>query len=242
MWCVSRASPVLAAGRCTVNASLRLHAIPCRYAATSPAEAAHVDGNMTQRSPLSAPHRGLPHGLAEEAEKDKPVVKPSLQAEGTSKRSSVSEKIQNRAQKKAVLTLVCGARLALLTAQTPGAVERLRAMRSDSVNPRTIRVTVRNKGCAGMSYHLEYIKPDDKGRFDERVLQDGVELLVDSRALFRYVAGMCATDASIIGSEMDWKEDKLCVGARWHTDPPDQRNLCSTTPMCGTSAAVASRL
>lgn len=47
-----------------------------------------------------------------------------------------------------------------------------------------------------MSYHLEYvIKPE---KFDEIVEQDGVKVIVDSKALF-----------SIIGSEMDWQEDAL---------------------------------
>jgi iron-sulfur cluster assembly 1 len=36
------------------------------------------------------------------------------------------------------------------------------------------------------------------GKFDEVVEQDGVRVLIDSKALF-----------SIIGSEMDWKEDPL---------------------------------
>jgi iron-sulfur cluster assembly protein len=39
---------------------------------------------------------------------------------------------------------------------------------------------------------------DKPGAFDEMVEQDGVKVLVDSKALF-----------SIIGSEMDWVEDKL---------------------------------
>ena len=47
-----------------------------------------------------------------------------------------------------------------------------------------------------MSYHLEYV--DKPGKFDEIVEQDGVRVLIDSKALF-----------SIIGSEMDWKEDRL---------------------------------
>lgn len=55
---------------------------------------------------------------------------------------------------------------------------------------------MRNKGCAGLSYHLEYV--DKPGRFDEVVEQDGVRVFIDSKALF-----------SIIGSEMDWKEDTL---------------------------------
>jgi iron-sulfur cluster assembly 1 len=42
---------------------------------------------------------------------------------------------------------------------------------------------------------------DKPGKFDEVVEQDGVKVLIDSKALF-----------SIIGSEMDWHEDELrCV-------------------------------
>lgn len=47
-----------------------------------------------------------------------------------------------------------------------------------------------------MSYHLEYV--DKAERFDEVVEQDGVKVIVDSKALF-----------SIIGSTMDWQEDAL---------------------------------
>lgn len=47
-----------------------------------------------------------------------------------------------------------------------------------------------------MSYHLEYVAKAE--RFDEVVVQDGVKVIVDSKALF-----------SIIGSEMDWQEDAL---------------------------------
>lgn len=48
-----------------------------------------------------------------------------------------------------------------------------------------------------MAYHLEYVKPPG-AKFDEVVEQDGVKVLIDSKALF-----------SIIGSEMDWQEDRL---------------------------------
>lgn len=82
--------------------------------------------------------------------------------------------------------------------QTPEAVRRIRALLSGPT-PQLIRIGVRNKGCAGMSYHLEYVEKPEK--FDEVVEQDGVKVLIDSKALF-----------SIIGSEMDWHEDKLrCV-------------------------------
>ncbi|KAK0554991.1 Iron-sulfur assembly protein 1 [Tilletia horrida] len=81
---------------------------------------------------------------------------------------------------------------------TAPAVERLRALQTSPTDPRLIRISVRNKGCAGMSYHLEYVKPEEAGKFDERIQQDDVTVLIDSKALF-----------SIIGSEMDWKEDRL---------------------------------
>jgi iron-sulfur cluster assembly protein len=47
-----------------------------------------------------------------------------------------------------------------------------------------------------MSYHLEYVDKPEK--FDEVVEQEGVKVVIDSKALF-----------SIIGSEMDWQEDAL---------------------------------
>ncbi|RDA92277.1 hypothetical protein CP533_5759 [Ophiocordyceps camponoti-saundersi (nom. inval.)] len=78
---------------------------------------------------------------------------------------------------------------------TPAAVERLRIL-LDQPEPKLIKVGVRNRGCSGLAYHLEYV--DKPGAFDETVEQDGVTVLIDSKALF-----------SIIGSEMDWAEDKL---------------------------------
>jgi iron-sulfur cluster assembly accessory protein len=74
-------------------------------------------------------------------------------------------------------------------------VQRLKAL-LNGPTPQLIRIGVRNKGCAGLSYHLDYV--DEPGKFDEVVEQDGVRVLIDSKALF-----------SIIGSEMDWKEDQL---------------------------------
>jgi len=78
---------------------------------------------------------------------------------------------------------------------TPGAVDQLRAL-LDQPEPKLIKVGVRNRGCSGLAYHLEYV--EKPGAFDELVEQDGVKVLIDSKALF-----------SIIGTEMDWVEDKL---------------------------------
>ncbi|KAL3479865.1 DUF2407 C-terminal domain-containing protein [Aspergillus californicus] len=78
---------------------------------------------------------------------------------------------------------------------TPIAIEQLRTLLSQP-EPKLIRVGVKNRGCSGLAYHLEYV--EKAGTFDEVVEQDGVKVLIDSKALF-----------SIIGTEMDWQEDKL---------------------------------
>ena len=79
-----------------------------------------------------------------------------------------------------------------LTLSATNQIRRLLAL----PEPKLIRVGVKNRGCSGLAYHLEYV--DKAGSFDEAVEQDGVKVLIDSKALF-----------SIIGSEMDWVEDKL---------------------------------
>ncbi|KAI1295127.1 hypothetical protein F5Y03DRAFT_310844 [Xylaria venustula] len=78
---------------------------------------------------------------------------------------------------------------------TSTAVDQLRQL-LDQPEPKLIKVGVRNRGCSGLAYHLEYI--DEPGKYDDVVEQDGVKVVIDSKALF-----------SIIGSEMDWIEDKL---------------------------------
>ena len=78
---------------------------------------------------------------------------------------------------------------------TSTAISHLREL-LELPEPKLIRVGVKNRGCSGLAYHLEYV--EKPGAFDETVEQDGVKVLIDSKALF-----------SIIGSEMDWVEDKL---------------------------------
>ncbi|KAK1991949.1 hypothetical protein LX36DRAFT_662844 [Colletotrichum falcatum] len=101
---------------------------------------------------------------------------------------------------------------------TPAAVEQLRAL-LDQPEPKLIKVGVRNRGCSGLAYHLEYV--DKPGSFDEEVAQDGVKVLIDSKALF-----------SIIGSEMDWVEDKL--SQRFVFKNPNIKEQCG----CGESFMV----
>lgn len=101
---------------------------------------------------------------------------------------------------------------------TPGAVDQLRTILNQP-SPKLIKVGVRNRGCSGLAYHLEYV--DKPGVFDEEVEQDGVKVLIDSKALF-----------SIIGSEMDWVEDKL--SAKFVFKNPNIKEECG----CGESFKV----
>ncbi|KAJ7785708.1 hypothetical protein B0H16DRAFT_1354483 [Mycena metata] len=103
---------------------------------------------------------------------------------------------------------------------TPEAVMRLRAL-MNGPTPQLIRIGVRNKGCAGLSYHLEYV--EKPGKFDEVVEQDGVRVLIDSKALF-----------SIIGSEMGWVEDPL--SSKFAFNNPNIKDACG----CGESFTVGS--
>lgn len=90
----------------------------------------------------------------------------------------------------------------------------------DQPEPKLIKVGVRNRGCSGLAYHLEYV--DKAGAFDEAVEQDGVKVLIDSKALF-----------SIIGSEMDWVEDKL--SQRFTFQNP---NISESNPQCESESEI----
>lgn len=102
---------------------------------------------------------------------------------------------------------------------TAPAVSHLREL-LDQPNPQMIRVGVKNRGCSGLAYNLEFV--DKAGAFDEIVEQDGVKVLIDSKALF-----------SIIGSEMDWLEDQL--SARFVFRNPNITEQCG----CGESFSVS---
>ncbi|KAH3666263.1 hypothetical protein OGAPHI_004452 [Ogataea philodendri] len=101
---------------------------------------------------------------------------------------------------------------------TPNAIVHLKQLMQQP-DPKLIRISVRNRGCSGLSYHLEYVSHPEK--FDEQVEQDGVKVLIDSKALF-----------SIIGSEMDWIDDKL--SSKFVFKNPNSKGSCG----CGESFMV----
>lgn len=108
-------------------------------------------------------------------------------------------------------------RKALITL-TPNAVGNLRRL-LDQPEPQLIRIGVQNRGCSGLTYQLDYVT--NPGKYDEVVEQDGVKVLIDSKALF-----------SIVGSEMDWVDDKL--SQKFIFRNPNSKGTCG----CGESFMV----
>ncbi|KAI7898481.1 uncharacterized protein BX663DRAFT_524898 [Cokeromyces recurvatus] len=101
---------------------------------------------------------------------------------------------------------------------TPAAVSRLKTLTEGST-PRYLRVGVKQKGCSGNAYDLQFT--DSKGKFDEIVNQDGVTVLVDSKALL-----------TVLGSEMDYVQDKL--SEHFVFNNPNAKGTCG----CGESFAI----
>lgn len=127
-----------------------------------------------------------------EAQKSKPTSNslPEIEVEQPKPTSTATSQPAGSKAKKSKLR----PRKAPITI-TATAVSHLREL-LEQPESKLVRVGVKNRGCSGLAYHLEYV--DKPGAFDESVQQDGVQVLIDSKALF-----------SIIGSEMDWLEDKL---------------------------------
>ena len=82
-----------------------------------------------------------------------------------------------------------------------------------------VRVGVKNGGCAGMSYTMEYAEEIQK--LDEIVEDKGVKLLIDPKAVL-----------FLLGTEMDFKVDKLTSGFVFNN--PNQTSACG----CGESVAL----
>ena len=82
-----------------------------------------------------------------------------------------------------------------------------------------VRVGVKNGGCAGMEYTMEYV--EQIGSTDEVVEDKGVKLLIDPKAVL-----------FLLGTEMDWKVEKL--SAQFVFNNPNQTSACG----CGESVLL----
>jgi len=103
---------------------------------------------------------------------------------------------------------------------TDAAAERIKAVMAKADRPiAAVRVGVKNGGCAGMAYTMEYAEAVNP--LDEIVEDKGVRILIDPKAVL-----------FLLGTEMDYKVDKL--SAQFVFNNPNQTSACG----CGESVQL----
>jgi iron-sulfur cluster assembly protein len=103
---------------------------------------------------------------------------------------------------------------------TEAAADRIKAVMAKAEQPiAAVRVGVKNGGCAGMSYFMEYAEKINP--LDEVIEEKGIRLLVDPKAVL-----------FLLGTEMDYKVDKL--SAQFVFNNPNQTSACG----CGESVQI----
>jgi len=103
---------------------------------------------------------------------------------------------------------------------TPAAHGRIRFLLAARGKPSVgIKIGVRNKGCSGLSYAVEYA--DGVGKFDEVIDAGEFKVLIDPKAVI-----------FLIGTEMDYVEEKIKSGFTFRN--PNEKGKCG----CGESFHV----
>ena len=103
---------------------------------------------------------------------------------------------------------------------TDAAADRVKALMAKSDQPASgLRVAVSSKGCSGHSYIFEYAA--EKVGLEEEIESKGVRIFIDPMAVM-----------FLMGSEMDYKEDKLQAGFVFNN--PNATNVCG----CGESFSI----
>jgi len=103
---------------------------------------------------------------------------------------------------------------------TDAAADRIRDIMAKAEKPVAgLRVGVRNGGCAGMAYTMEFAEAAQAS--DEVVEDKGVRILIDPKAVL-----------FLLGTEMDFKSDKL--SAQFVFNNPNQTSACG----CGESVEL----
>uniref|UniRef100_A0A2M4C3N7 Iron-sulfur cluster assembly 1 homolog, mitochondrial n=1 Tax=Anopheles marajoara TaxID=58244 RepID=A0A2M4C3N7_9DIPT len=102
---------------------------------------------------------------------------------------------------------------------TPAAVNRIKQLLDGKSEYIGLKVGVRQRGCNGLSYTLDYASAKDK--MDEEVVQDGVKVLIDKKA-----------QLSLLGTEMDFVQTDL--SAEFVFNNPNIKGTCG----CGESFSI----
>ncbi|KAH8244752.1 hypothetical protein KR038_008019 [Drosophila bunnanda] len=126
---------------------------------------------------------------------------------------------------------------------TPAAVQRIKTLLQDKPDMVGLKVGVRQRGCNGLSYTLDYASQKGKSKrssisrltylqcclhshlpadkLDEEVIQDGVKVFIDKKA-----------QLSLLGTEMDFVESKL--SSEFVFNNPNIKGTCG----CGESFSM----
>ncbi|MEQ8404432.1 MAG: iron-sulfur cluster assembly accessory protein [Oceanicaulis sp.] len=98
------------------------------------------------------------------------------------------------------------------------AAERVKSLMAKA-DKEFLRVGVKNGGCAGMEYVMNYVEEPDP--LDERVEDKGVEIVVDSKSLL-----------FLLGSQLDYEITPL--HAKFVFKNPNETDACG----CGESVTL----
>lgn len=101
---------------------------------------------------------------------------------------------------------------------TPAAAARVHEIMAQSHKP-FLRVGVKNGGCAGMEYVLDYAEAQEP--FDEVIEDQGVRILIKANALL-----------FLIGTQIDYESTRLA--AKFTFRNPNQTDACG----CGESVTI----
>jgi iron-sulfur cluster assembly protein len=104
---------------------------------------------------------------------------------------------------------------------TEAAAVRIKDIMAKADRPiAAVRVGVKNGGCAGMAYTMDYA--EQIGPLDEVVEDRGVRLLIDPKAVL-----------FLLGTEMDYRVEKM--SAQFVFNNPNQTSACG----CGESVQLS---
>jgi iron-sulfur cluster assembly accessory protein len=84
-----------------------------------------------------------------------------------------------------------------------------------------VRISLRNRGCNGKSFVMNYVEKGKENKHDEVVLDKGVKLFVDPRALMQ-----------VVGTTMDFVDSEISSEFVFYN--PNAKNTCG----CGESFNV----
>jgi iron-sulfur cluster assembly protein len=107
-----------------------------------------------------------------------------------------------------------------LLSLTPSAIKHLKSILEDSPDTnKAIKLGVKNGGCAGMAYTMDYI--DEVNDTDEYIDIEGIKLVIDPKAIL-----------FLLGTEMDYQKSTLNSGFIFNN--PNQTDACG----CGESVTL----